>query len=47
MKFRFTPRNLINLTIWVVAVPILLYKGIIAHYDACDEAYGRQKKRFL
>ena len=46
-SFRFTPRSLGVIAIFGVAVPYGLYKACVNEFNAADDKYGRERKRFM
>ncbi|KAG1367759.1 uncharacterized protein [Elaeis guineensis] len=46
-NFRWTRRNLAIVGIFGVAVPILIYKGIVNEFHMQDEDAGRPLRKFL
>ncbi|XP_047055758.1 uncharacterized protein LOC124661916 [Lolium rigidum] len=47
LKFRFTRRSLAIIGIFGLAVPILVYKGIVREFHMQDEDAGRPYRKFL
>ncbi|KAL6329498.1 hypothetical protein AAG906_021506 [Vitis piasezkii] len=46
-NFRWTRRNLVLAGIFGVAVPILVYRGIVKEFHMQDEDAGRPHRKFL
>ncbi|KAF3783168.1 hypothetical protein EJ110_NYTH32728 [Nymphaea thermarum] len=46
-NFRWTRRNLALVGIFGIAVPILVYKGIINEFNMQDEDAGRPYRKFV
>eukprot|EP00740_Mantoniella_antarctica_P024962 CAMPEP_0198678486 /NCGR_PEP_ID=MMETSP1468-20131203/953_1 /TAXON_ID=1461545 /ORGANISM="Mantoniella sp, Strain CCMP1436" /LENGTH=77 /DNA_ID=CAMNT_0044415921 /DNA_START=60 /DNA_END=293 /DNA_ORIENTATION=- len=45
--FRLSPKSIGIAAIFGVAVPFLIYKGIVMEFHAADAFAGRPKKRFF
>ncbi|KAG0461061.1 hypothetical protein HPP92_021358 [Vanilla planifolia] len=46
-NFRWTRRNLAIVGLFGVAVPILIYKGIVNEFHMQDEDWGRPPRKFI
>ncbi|RWR82671.1 neuronal acetylcholine receptor subunit alpha-5 [Cinnamomum micranthum f. kanehirae] len=46
-NFRWTRRNLAIVGIFGIAVPILIYKGIVRDFHMQDEDAGRPPRKFI
>ncbi|KAJ4962329.1 hypothetical protein NE237_022268 [Protea cynaroides] len=46
-SFRWTRRNLALVGIFGIAVPVLVYKGIVKEFHLQDEEYRRPLRKFL
>ena len=44
---RFTPRTVGVIAIFGVGVPYLLYKGCVNEFNAADDKYERERKKFM
>ncbi|XP_010259939.1 PREDICTED: uncharacterized protein LOC104599199 [Nelumbo nucifera] len=47
LNFRWTRRNLALIGIFGVAIPILVYKGIVKEFHMQDEDYRRPYRKFM
>jgi len=45
--FRFSPRTVGVIAIFGVGVPYLLYKGCVNEFNAADDKYERERKKFM
>ena len=46
-SFRFSPRTVGVIAIFGVGVPYLLYKGCVNEFNAADDKYERERKKFM
>ncbi|OVA19285.1 hypothetical protein BVC80_521g90 [Macleaya cordata] len=46
-NFRWSRRNLAIFGIFGIAIPILVYKGIVKEFHMQDEDYGRPHKKYM
>ncbi|KAG6480843.1 uncharacterized protein LOC122015694 [Zingiber officinale] len=47
LSFRWTRRNIAIAGLFGIAVPILLYKGIVREFHMQDEDWGRPPRKFM
>ncbi|KAG6484743.1 uncharacterized protein LOC122012168 [Zingiber officinale] len=47
LNFRWTRRNIAIAGLFGIAVPILLYKGIVREFHMQDEDWGRPPRKFM
>ncbi|KAI3977838.1 hypothetical protein MKX01_036678 [Papaver californicum] len=45
-KFRWTRRNFAIIGLFGIAIPVLVYKGIVKDFHMQDEDYGRPHKKY-
>lgn len=46
-QFKFDRPTVASLLLWVVAVPVVVYKGIVAEFNHTDDLYKRKRRDFL
>lgn len=46
-QFKFDNKTVASLLLWVVAVPVLMYKGIVAEFNHTDDLYNRKRRDFM
>lgn len=45
--FKFDANTLATISIWVVAVPVLIYTTMIGEYNKADDKAGRKRRDFM
>ncbi|XP_004240125.1 uncharacterized protein [Solanum lycopersicum] len=47
LNFRWTRRNLAIVGIFGIAIPVLVYKGIVKEFHLHDDEWGRPRTKFV